>query len=82
MIIGLTSFLIPQTINQSITRNILQPESEYEKLQKDYLISHQDQIPLIIKNTLKEYPLFYLSGYFGTFWWLNTGFPFPFRAGL
>lgn len=78
LIICSISFLIPQTINQSITRNIPRPENEYENLQKDYLISHQDQIPLIIKNTLKEYPLFYLSGYFGTFWWLNTGFPFPF----
>lgn len=77
-IIGLTSFLIPQTINQSITWNILQPESEYENLQKDYLISHQDQIPIIIQNTLKEYPLFYLSGYFGILGWLDTSFPFPF----
>lgn len=78
LIIGLTSFLIPQAINQSATKNIIQPEKEYENLQKDYLISHPDQIPIIIKNTLKEYPLFYLSGYFGILGWLDTSFPFPF----
>jgi len=78
LIVALISFLIPQAINQSVMRNIPQPEKEYEKLQKNYLISHPDQIPTIIRNTLQEYPLFYLSGYFGTFWWLNTSISFPF----
>ncbi|HPG20585.1 MAG TPA: DUF2142 domain-containing protein, partial [Flexilinea sp.] len=78
LIVALSSFLIPQTLNQSVTKNINQPEKEFENLQKDYIISHQDQIPIIIQNTLKEYPLFYLSGYFGILGWLDTSFPFPF----
>jgi len=78
LIVALSSFRIPQTINQSVTKNINQPEKEYENLQKDYIISHQDQIPIIIQNTLKEYPLYYLSSYFGTLGWLDTNFPFPF----
>ena len=78
LIVALISFLVPQAMNQSIARNFPQPEREYENLQKNYLISHPDKIPTIIRNTLQEYPLFYLSGYFGTFWWLNTSLPFPF----
>jgi len=76
--VALISFLIPQAINQSVMRNIPQPEKEYENFQKNYLISHPDKIPTIIRNTLQEYPLFYLSGYFGILGWLDTSFPFPF----
>jgi len=76
--IALTSFLIPALINHSIMQNIPKVENEYENLQKAYLVSHKEQIPIIILNTFKEYPLFYLSGYFGILGLLDTNFPFPF----
>ena len=76
--IALISLFIPQLINQSITQNIPQTAKEYESLQKDYLISHKEQIPIIIRNTIKEYDYFYLAGYVGILGWLDTYLPFPF----
>ena len=76
--IALISLSIPQLINQSIIQNIPQTAKEYENLQKDYLISHKEQIPIIIQNTIKEYDYFYLAGYFGILGWLDTYLPFPF----
>ena len=76
--IVLISLFIPQLINQSIIKNIPQTAKEYENLQKDYLISHKEQIPIIIQNTIKEYDYFYLASYFGILGWLDTYLPFPF----
>lgn len=74
---GILFFVLPMSINGMRTATAINSNAELIEGQKEYILNHLLNFPVIILRTLKQYRTFYLGGFYGTLGILDLNFPIP-----